>query len=328
MRKKIQLSIVTVAIITILFMTFDMETIYLLLYKRRMQEDSWLELVLFIIVTIFIIVICIIAANRLSKKLVKPVEDMVEHLDDTTYVPQYDELIPIMNRIRSQHDDVLAAAKARQDFSASVSHELKTPLTAITGYAELLENNMASAKEQQHFACEIKKNSERLLNIIDDIISLSELDRTDSMEFEPLDLYDLVEECTETLRIDASKSKVNLSFEGEHCNIYGNKENLREVVYNLVQNAIKYNKENGNVWVSVYIDKNPVLSVRDNGIGIPIEDQEKVFERFYRVDKSRSKATGGTGLGLSIVKHIVQLHKANIILESVPGEGTEIKVVF
>ena len=328
MRKKIQLSIVTVAIITIFFMTFDLETIYLLIYKRRMQEDSWLELIVFIAVIIFIIIICIIAAKRLSIKIVKPVEDMVEHLDDTTYTPDYEELIPIMDRIRSQHIDVLAAAKARQDFSASVSHELKTPLTAIIGYAELLEGGTPSLEQQKHFVTEIKNNSERLLSIIDDIISLSELDRTEQMIFEPLDLYDLVEECMDTLKMVADRAKVSLNFEGEHCNVYGNKDNLREVIYNLVQNAVKYNKENGNVWISVYVEKSPVLSVRDDGIGIPVEDQEKVFERFYRVDKSRSKATGGTGLGLSIVKHIVELHNANIILDSQLGQGTEIKVVF
>lgn len=328
MQKRIQKSIITVAIITIFLMTFDMETIYLMVYRRRMQEDTWLELILFIITTILIIILCIYAAKRLSKKLVKPVEDMAEHLDDTTYMPQYDELMPIMNRIRVQHAEVLAAAKARQDFSANVSHELKTPLTAITGYADLIENGMASPEEQKHFASEIKKNSDRLLHIIDDIISLAELDRSEDMPFESLDLYEVVQECMETLKIISDKSNVALSFEGQHCNIYGNKENLKEVVFNLVQNAIRYNKENGHVWVKVYVDKSPVLSVKDDGIGIPVEDQEKVFERFYRVDKSHSKATGGTGLGLSIVKHIVELHKGSIILDSKPNQGTEIKVVF
>ena len=328
MQKSIQKSINTVAIITILLMTFDMETIYLLIYKRRMQEDTWLELIIFIITTILIIILCIYVAKSLSKRLVKPVQEMAEHLDDVTYMPKYEELIPIMNRIRSQHADVLAAAKARQDFSANVSHELKTPLTAITGYADLIENGMASPEEQKHFASEIKKNSDRLLHIIDDIISLAELDRSEDMAFESLDLYDLVQECMDTLKVIADKANVNLTFEGQHCNIYGNKENLREVVFNLVQNAIRYNNENGHVWVKVYVDNSPELSVKDDGIGIPVEDQEKVFERFYRVDKSHSKETGGTGLGLSIVKHIVELHKASIILDSKPNQGTEIKVVF
>lgn len=328
MQKRIQKSIITVAVLTIIIMTFDMETIYLMVYKRRMQQDSWLELVLFLIVTILIVCVSIYAAKRLSKRLVKPVEEMAENLDDAAYTPEYEELIPIMNRIRSQHDDVLAAAKARQDFSANVSHELKTPLTAINGYADLIENGSNSTEEQKHFANEIKKSSDRLLHIIDDIISLSELDRVQDTTFESIDLYDLVLECMDTLKVISKKANVNLSFEGQHCTVYGNKENLREVVYNLVQNAIRYNKENGHVWVQVCSEGSTVLSVKDDGIGIPLEDQQKVFERFYRVDKSHSKATGGTGLGLAIVKHIVELHKANIILDSQLGVGTEIKVVF
>ena len=328
MRKRIQLSLLTIAIITIIAMTFDVETLYLLINKRRMQQDSWMELVVFIIVSMGVVALCVIAASRLSKRLVKPVEDMVEYIDDPVFVPEYEELIPIMNRIRTQHADILAAAKIKQDFSASVSHELKTPLTAISGYAELLEEGMVEPDKKEHFYKEIRENSERLLGIINDIISLSELDSEKEIEFEKLDLYDLTKECMETLGMVARKANVSLNFEGEHCLVYGNRENLREVIYNLVQNAIKYNKEGGHVWVNVYSEMTSVLVVKDDGIGIPPEEQERVFERFYRVDKSRSKATGGTGLGLSIVKHILALHNAKVILTSVPNEGTEIKVVF
>lgn len=328
MRKRIQLSMLTVTIITILAMTFDVETLYLLVNKRRMQQDSWFELVVYVVVTIGIIALCVIASKLLTKRIVGPVEEMVAHIDDSTYTPEYEELIPIMKKIRNQHIDVLAAAKSRQDFSASVSHELKTPLTAISGYAELLETGMVAPDKQQHFIEEIKHNSDRLLGLINDIISLSELDGSQELEFETVDLYQLVKESVDTLVIVANKSKIHLIFDGEPCNVFGNRECLREVVYNLVQNAIKYNNENGHVWVNVYQEKTPVLVVKDDGIGIPASEQDKVFERFYRVDKSRSKATGGTGLGLSIVKHIVELHNAKIILDSEPCVGTEIKVVF
>ena len=328
MRKRIQLSILTVTIITIIAMTFDVETLYLIVNKRRMQEDSWLELVVFIIVTIGILALCIISAKRLSRKIVKPVEDMALHIDDVKYEPEYEELIPIMDRIRNQHIEVLKAAKAKQDFTAAVSHELKTPLSAISGYAELIENGMVDAEKQKHFAYEIRQNSDRLLGLINDIISLTELDDSSQFPFETLDLYDVADDCIEPLRVVAAKSNIEVSLEGEHCNVYGNRECLCEVVYNLVQNAIKYNNEGGHVYVNVYADSSAVLSVKDNGIGIPVEEQENIFERFYRVDKSRSKATGGTGLGLSIVKHIVELHNAKIILDSELGVGTEIKVVF
>ncbi|MBO6129528.1 MAG: ATP-binding protein [Pseudobutyrivibrio sp.] len=328
MRKRIQLSMLTIAIITIIAMTFDVETLYLLVNKRRMQQDSWLELVVYVVVTIGILALCIIASKTLTDKIVGPVNKMAEHVDDNTYMPEYQELVPIMDKIRSQHIDVLAAAKARQDFSASVSHELKTPLTAISGYAELLETGMVEPDKQQHFIEEIKHNSDRLLGLINDIISLSQLDSNQALDFETIDLYQLVQESLDTLAMVAGKSKIQLIFDGERCNIYANKECIREVVYNLVQNAIKYNNENGHVWINVYTEKTQVLVVKDDGIGIPLPEQERVFERFYRVDKSRSKATGGTGLGLSIVKHIADLHNAKIILDSEPGVGTEIKVVF
>ena len=328
MRKKIRLSMFIVAFGTAIFTTIDAETIYYLLYKKQMQQSAWLDLVLFFLTIAFIAIISVIVSKWLVPRIVNPVEDMAEHLDDTTYEPKYEELVPIMNRIRRQHEQIMAAARTRQDFSANVSHELKTPLTAISGYAELMENGMVSEAEQKHFASEIKRNSDRLLSIINDIISLSELDQVGEMTMEALDLYDLVQDTMEPLQMVAKNAHVNLEFEGEHVSVYGSKENLRQVVFNLVQNAIKYNNEGGHVWVSVYTDSSVILSIKDDGIGIPVEDQEKIFERFYRVDKSRSRNTGGTGLGLSIVKHIVELHNARILLDSEVGHGTEIKVVF
>ena len=232
--------------------------------------------------------------------------------------------------LRSQHTDVLAAAKARQDFTANVSHELKTPLTAISGYAELLEGGVASEEKQNHFYHEIRKNADRLLALINDIIRLSELDRVNQeLAFDRIDLYEVAKECVDDLSVNAKVKDISIAIEGEKCVINGNRDLLRELIENLVQNSIRYNNPGGKVLVSVNtIDNSTCLIVKDNGIGIPAADQQRVFERFYRVDKSRSKATGGTGLGLAIVKHIVEIHDAKIELDSAPGVGTTISVLF
>lgn len=279
---------------------------------------------------LLIICVCILLSHLLTKQLVQPIETMAKNIKDTTKEAPYKELVPFANMIRKQHIDILSAAKMRQDFTANVSHELKTPLTAISGYAELIENQMVDVEQEKRFIQEIRKNADRLLSLINDIIKLSELDRSVAEPvFEEMDLYHVVGESMEALQVNAGKRRVDLSFEGTHCSIRGSRDMIRELTDNLVQNAIRYNNEGGMVEVCVQEEKGrPVLCVRDNGIGIPLEDQERIFERFYRVDKSRSKATGGTGLGLAIVKHIVELHDAQIKLESKLGKGTCIRVIF
>lgn len=284
---------------------------------------------LIVCIIILIIVVCIVLSHLLTIQLIKPIETMAQNIEDTNAEAPYRELVPFANMIRKQHMDILSASKARQDFTANVSHELKTPLTAISGYAELLENGMVPKEQEEHFYHEIKNNSNRLLSLINDIIRMSELDRNENQPaLSELDLYRAVEECLETLRMNANKKKISLEFSGEHCIIKGNREMIHELVENLVQNAIRYNDENGTVWVSIIVKDRPVLIVKDNGIGIPAADQSRVFERFYRVDKSRSKATGGTGLGLAIVKHIVEIHNATISLDSALGVGTTIRIEF
>lgn len=273
--------------------------------------------------------ICFVLSTMLTRQLIKPIEAMGEHIEDAGLETPYKELEPFANTIRNQHMDILSAAKARQDFTANVSHELKTPLTAISGYAELLQSGMVSEDQKQHFYQEIIKNSNRLLALINDIIRLSELDRSEKEpQFSEFDLYDAVNEFMEGLKVGAAGKDISLEFSGEHCIIRGNKDMIRELTENLVQNGIRYNNPGGKVIVRVIKKDRPVLIVKDDGIGIPASDQERVFERFYRVDKSRSKATGGTGLGLAIVKHIVELHDAKILLDSAPGVGTTIEVVF
>jgi len=284
-----------------------------------------------LVLIIFLVIgICIAISHMLTRKLLSPIETMAENLENADYESPYKELDPLSEMLRRQHTDILAAAKARQDFTANVSHELKTPLTAISGYAELLEGGMVNEEEQKHFYQEIRKNADRLLALINDIIRLSELDRKGyESSYEEIDLYEITEECMEELAVNAKQRGVNISFEGEPIIVRGNKDLLKELIENLSQNAIRYNNSGGKVLISVsQKDGRPRLMVKDNGIGIPAADQERVFERFYRVDKSRSKATGGTGLGLAIVKHIVEIHDAKIELDSALGVGTTITVLF
>lgn len=282
------------------------------------------------LIIMLIIAICIAISHMLTKQLLLPIETMAENLENADYESPYKELDPLAEMLRNQHTDILAAAKARQDFTANVSHELKTPLTAISGYAELLEGEMVGEQQRTHFYKEIRKNADRLLALINDIIRLSELDRKGhEPSFEEIDLYEVVKECMDELSVNAKQRNVNISLNGESCKVRGSKDMLKELVENLAQNAIRYNYEGGKVLISVVKkDGRAVLTVKDNGIGIPASEQQRVFERFYRVDKSRSKASGGTGLGLAIVKHIVEIHDARVELDSAPGIGTTITIIF
>lgn len=218
----------------------------------------------------------------------------------------------------------------RREFSANVSHELKTPLTTISGYAEIMKSGWADPKDYQMFAEKIYNEGKRLINLIDDIINLSKLDEnSDVMEMEDVDLYLMAEEVINSLSQKAADKNVEIKISGEDTDIKAVPHLLYEMIFNLCDNAIKYNKQNGRVDVTVMknID-NAKLIVSDTGIGIPPEDTERVFERFYCVDKSHSKETGGTGLGLSIVKHGAILHNAKIDVDSVLGEGTTITLTF
>lgn len=221
------------------------------------------------------------------------------------------------------------AERNRKEFTANVSHELKTPLQSIIGSAELLENGLVKPEDTERFVGNIKKEASRLVALINDIIRLSQLDEDSEPATESVDLYELSKEVIEVLSVSAAKRQVNLELEGESCIIKGIRRYLYEIIYNLCDNAIRYNKENGKVIIDVsQKDGNTVLSVTDTGIGIPAEHQSRIFERFYRVDKSHSKETGGTGLGLSIVKHAVAFHGGKIKLESKVNEGTTITVTL
>ena len=221
------------------------------------------------------------------------------------------------------------AERNRQEFTANVSHELKTPLQSIIGSAELLENGLVKPEDTQRFIGNIRREATRLVSLINDIIRLSQLDENMESAKEETDLYALANEVKDVLTVSASKKNVEINISGESCVINGVRRYLYEIIYNLCDNAIRYNNEGGKVNVDVHKDKNSVvLTVEDNGIGIPFEHQSRIFERFYRVDKSHSKETGGTGLGLSIVKHAVAYHGGTLRLDSTLGKGTTVTVVF
>ena len=284
----------------------------------------------FWIMIILLFALCMVVARYFTRKLLAPIERLATNLNEEEKIETYSELMPFINMIYQQHEDIMKGARMRQDFTANVSHELKTPLTAISGYSELIENGMATEENTRRFAGEIHKSATRLLTLINDIIRLAELDATDvSHSFENINLYQVAETCVNMLQMNAEKHHVNISFAGEICSVFSTKEMMEELVYNLCDNAIRYNIEGGEVFVTVKNNtKGVILSVKDTGIGIPRKHQERIFERFYRVDKSRSKSTGGTGLGLAIVKHIVAQSDAQMELTSEPGKGTEIRIVF
>ena len=217
----------------------------------------------------------------------------------------------------------------RREFTANVSHELRTPLTSISGFAELIRDGIAKPQDVQHFAGNIYTEAQRLIALVGDIIRLSQLDEGEPMPAEPVELLALAREAAESLQSAAAARNVTITVEGEPVELTGVRRLLYEIVFNLCDNAIKYNTDGGRVQVTVTKEnETAAVTVRDTGIGIPPDQQDRVFERFYRVDKSHSKASGGTGLGLSIVKHAVQYHHGAIHLQSEVGKGTEIRVTF
>ena len=322
--------------------TMDKSTFY---YAVRLDDGNILRVAkesrsiwsVFIKVTpaILILILVIFAISKmlsdvLTKSLLLPIEEMSENLDHLDDITTYKELMPFINTIQEQHKNILMNAKMRQEFTANVSHELKTPLTAISGYSELIQNGMTNEEETIRFAGEIHKSAKRLLTLINDTIRLSQLDTSEQkVIYEAIDLYKIAEDCVNMLKFSAESHGITISIHGTNAYLEGNKEMLEEVVYNLCDNAIRYNNEGGKVDVTVKPVKGKIyLCVEDNGIGISKEHQERIFERFYRVDKSRSKSTGGTGLGLAIVKHIIQQHGAHMELTSEKGKGTQIEIEF
>lgn len=273
--------------------------------------------------------------QKRTDKLIEPINKL--DLEHPLQNVCYEELRPLLVRVDNQNkqiaqqvEELKNADTMRKEFSANVSHELKTPLMSISGYAELMMNGMVPADKVQEFSGRIYHESERLSNLVADIIQLSRLDEKNSeMMFEAVDIGELGEDVVNNLRERASKKNIRFEFTGKSAGVRGVRHVLYEMFYNITDNAIRYTQEGG--YVKVFAGKRdgvPYYRVEDNGIGIPKEEQSRIFERFYRVDKSHSRETGGTGLGLSIVKHGVLLHHAKIILESEPGKGTKMELLF
>ena len=281
-------------------------------------------------ILVLVLLISGVLAFRAANQIVGPINNLdLEHPDASTYP----ELKPLIEKIQEQRITILEEEsqkeQMRREFSANVSHELKTPLTSISGFAELMAEDVVSGDKVQEFSRDIYKESQRLISLIDDIIKLSRLDE-EAVEpaWEHVDLYALAEDTMDILRPAAEQRGITLRVTGEHAVVRGNDQLLHEMVYNLCDNAIKYNRTGGSVTASVTGGEKPELTISDTGIGIPEKDQSRVFERFYRVDKSHSKEIGGTGLGLSIVKHGAQFHGAEVKLTSEPGTGTSISLRF
>lgn len=290
------------------------------------------DYIIYILLCIIVVIVtAVFVSMGITKSIVKPITQLGQSLDNIDKFKSDEELKPLVNALLQQKKKQKMLDKQKKQFTANVSHELKTPLTSIAGYAELIETGMAKPEDIKPFAGVIRKQALRLVSLSEDIIQLSQLEESDDedMSFESVNLYEIAQRCVEALNINAINKGVTLNLTGEECYIRGKAQLVEELIYNLCDNAIRYNKENGNVTVTVTpLEKGASVSVKDTGIGIPKKYQERIFERFFRVDKSRSKATGGTGLGLAIVKHITQLHDAKLKISSEEGKGTEIIVTF
>lgn len=322
--------------------TFDKSTFY---YAEKLNNGNimriastsdsvyyifYQSLIYVAIVMLAVMLISLALSYAITKSIVKPIEELGNNLDDIENINTYEELQPFVDTLKEQKNKKKELDRQKKEFTANISHELKTPLTSIAGYAELIENDIAKVEDIKPFAQTIRKQALRLVSLTEDIIQLSQLEELDEdLAFENTDLSKLTERCIKSLEMNAKSKNVTLINKTESSTIYGCPSLLEELIYNLLDNAIRYNKENGSVTVStIETEKYIILNVEDTGIGIPQKYQRRIFERFFRVDKSRSKQTGGTGLGLAIVKHIAQVHNAQIDLYSAEDVGTSIQIQF
>lgn len=289
-----------------------------------------------LIMLVLAVIISGIAAVWTSRRITNPLNQI--NLEKPESCAVYEELKPFTKRIAEENYEKTQREELRKQFTANVSHELKTPLTSISGFAEILRNGGTDEKTSKDFAGTIYEESQRMISLVNDIIKLSKLDeKSISLEKEPIELLGLSKEIAKILSASAKAKNIKLDVHGDSGKIMGVQPVIYEMIYNLIDNAIKYNVQNGTVEVTVKEEKpekghtfgnKTVISVRDTGIGIPKNEQDRVFERFYRIDKSRSKELGGTGLGLSIVKHAAKFHDAAINLSSKEGEGSTFTITF
>lgn len=299
---------------------------------EALADGNFSDILIYISLAIIVVIaMSVMISVAITKSIIKPIQELGKNLDNIENVKVYDELKPLVDALKKEKEKQKALDKQKKQFTANVSHELKTPLTSIAGYAELIETGIAKEPDIKPFASTIRKQALRLVTLSEDIIQLSQLEESEENEivFSSVDIYDIAKHCVSALSINAKAKEIEMVLEGESTYIKANPSLLEELIYNLCDNAIRYNKQNGNVTVKIIPDENGAcLSISDTGIGIEEKYRERIFERFFRVDKSRSKATGGTGLGLAIVKHIAQIHNAKIKVDSDLGIGTTISVYF
>lgn len=286
-----------------------------------------------LIPTCFILMLIIVVgtwyvSRKITESIMKPIYSI--NINDVDRDKLYQEFVPFFERIEAENAEKEKTEIIRREFSANVSHELKTPLTSISGYAQMITNGMVQPDDVSMFGLKIEKEADRLILLIEDIIRLSNLDETSGIaEPEDVRLDEVVAETISHLEPQIQKKDVHVFYSGDETVVKGLRTLIGELCYNVIDNAIKYNKNDGRI--DVYVGKSAEgteFSVSDTGIGIAEEDLDRVFERFYRVDKSHSKTVGGTGLGLSIVKHVAMVHDAKIDIKSKLGKGTTIKVIF
>ncbi|WP_346663442.1 ATP-binding protein [uncultured Merdimonas sp.] len=280
------------------------------------------------VIGVCMLVLAALLSRWQVRRLIRPINEL--DLNIPLENEMYEELTPLLKRIDEQNKQKDAIADMRKEFSANVSHELKTPLTSISGYAEIMKNGLVKPEDMKGFAERIYNEASRLITLVEDIIKLSKLDEGEiEIEKEDVDLYDLTRKIVSRLSPQAERRAVHVEVTGENVIYHGVRQILDEMVYNICENAIKYNRRGGSVsvWVGDTLQGKKII-VTDTGIGIPEDQQDRIFERFYRVDKSHSKETGGTGLGLSIVKHGAIMHGARIQVESKVGKGTRMELIF
>lgn len=276
----------------------------------------------------FMILLAYVISRHQTNRLIRPINelDIAHPLDNNVY----EELAPLLTEIDRHNKEKEKTVIMRKEFSANVSHELKTPLTSISGYAEIMKNGLVRPEDMHIFAERIYKEAKRLITLVEDIIKLSKLDEESvELEKENVEMYELCREVLGRLMMQAEEKNVTLQLDGEPVVYCGIRQIMDEMIYNLCENAVKYNVDGGRVILQVGRTEDGVkITVTDTGIGIPAEHLGRIFERFYRVDKSHSKETGGTGLGLSIVKHGALLHDAKVEVQSEVGKGTRIILLF
>ncbi|MBQ4128665.1 MAG: hypothetical protein IJD68_02720 [Ruminococcus sp.] len=334
MKKRIVLNIFFVTfLVSLLFVSIIALTEYL---TTQNLTHVWV----YISVVLFIPVVVTLSIRHIvTKKIIKPINNI--DIENPKADDVHAEFSPLISKIESQNTRILkqmeqlnaehqSRDKLRREFTANVSHELKTPLTSISGYAEIIRDGIARPEDTVRFAGKIYDESQRLITLVQDIIKLSSLEGSDiEINFESIKLYPLCESVISRLEAIAKKRDISFELTGDNCEISGVPNVVEEMIYNLCDNAVKYNKDGGKVIICIkqFVD-GVELSVKDSGIGIPQSELTRIFERFYRVNKSHSKEIGGTGLGLSIVKHGAILHNASISVDSKLDKGTTIKILF